>query len=168
MTFDPTAGRIYLSIEGQERVGGTGFLPVIHAFDVTIPTPSSLPPQIGTLCATFDKNIVPLVITGPSGTSPTGFPIMFPAIPSGTILTLTAGNVYARTSGATISSIVFKHGVTILGTGTPSVIVNGENNYVLTGVDTTSWSSGLNTLTVQATDSNSVVSNTVSYTLTIA
>src|SRR5262249_33675379 len=67
VTFDPSTGRLYVSLLNADRVGSTGYLPLIEVFQVNVPSvpPTSAPPQVGTLAATPDLSQITLTTTGP-------------------------------------------------------------------------------------------------------
>jgi PKD repeat protein len=171
VAFDPSTDRLYVSLLGADNQDGPS-LPLIYVFQVNVPSgpPSAAAPQIGTLAAT-PTNLGSVTLTADGGDAATG------ALPAGTSVTLTAGNVYAITPGASITQVAFylspNGGTTfdpssdqLLGDGTPSTIANAQNNYTLT-MSTAGLTAGTYTLFVQATDSNGQVSNVVETTLTI-
>jgi hypothetical protein len=131
---------------------------LIEVFQLTTNSAAGAKPQIGTLAAT-PSTLAP----GP--------------VPRGTSVTLTAGNVYAINSSASVSQVAFyldsnNDGVLqtstdkLLGYGTPSNTSNANHNWTLT-ISTSGMSPGTYTIFAQVLDSNGLFSNPIPITLTI-
>ena len=160
VAFDPATNRLYVSIINADNAQAFSALPLIEVFQLT-PNPTTtgpIRPEIGLLAVT-PTNIAP----GP--------------IASGTPVTLTAANVYAISSGTSVTQVAFyldtnKDGIlepstdTLLGYGTPSTIPNAGHNYVLS-MSTSNLASGTYTVFAQALDSAGVLSNPFAKTFTI-
>lgn len=158
VALDPTKGRLYVSVLNADRQAAYSSLPVIEVFQVNLTVKVPPIPHMGTLAATRDdyrakgRNASPL----PG------------SIPAGTPTTLTAGNVYA-VGNANISKVTFyldKVGGKELGSGTRSRASNASHNWTLT-ISTASMTSGAYTIVSQAEDSNGLLSDPVTTTLTI-
>jgi uncharacterized repeat protein (TIGR01451 family) len=159
VAFDPSTGRLYLSVMNSDTQAAYTSLPLIEVFQVTMGAPPPAP-QVGTLAATTTQ-AAPSGSTSPYAPGP---------VPPGTPVLLTAGNVYAINSGASITQVAFYlviNGVNeLLGYGTQSTIPNAQHNYTLT-MSTTGLAAGTYTLLVQALDSGGLLSNMMSTQLTI-
>jgi len=161
VAFDPSTGRVYVALTNADHEAPYSSLPLIEVFQVNVPSGAQAPasPQIGTLAAT------------PSTLAPG-------AIPAGTPTTLTAGNVYALTAGASITEVSFyldtDGGSTLdgsdellgQGTGAANMPDDSSTNWTLT-IDTTGMAPGSYTIFVQATDSDGQKSDPIATTLII-
>lgn len=161
VAYDAGTGRVYVSVLNADNQTPYSSLPLIEVFQLTTSQPSAstpLAPEIGTLAAT------------PSTEAPG-------PVPQGTSVTLTAGNVYAISNGASVTQVAFyldsnNDGVLetgadkLLGYGTPSTIPNAGHNSILT-ISTAGLSPGTYTLFAQALDSNGLLSNPIATTVTI-
>jgi Putative Ig domain len=159
VAFDPATGRVYVSVVNVDNVTPYTNLPLIEVFQLTTIQPATPPgPQVGTLAAT------------PSTLAPG-------AIPQGTPVTLTAGNVYAINNGASVAQVAFyldsnNDGVLqtstdkLLGYGTPSNVPNAGHNWTLT-ISTSGMLPGTYTIFAQAMDASGLFSNPIATTFTI-
>jgi hypothetical protein len=161
-TFDPATGRVYVPLLNADSAATSSTLPLIEVFQVNVPSGTQSPaaPQVGTLAVT------------PSTLAPG-------AIPAGTSATLTAGNVYAITPGASIASVAFyldtNNTGTLdvgtdqllgLGTGASNMPDGSSTNWTLT-IDTTGMAPGKHRVIAQATDSYGRTSNAILATFQI-
>jgi hypothetical protein len=176
VAFDPSTGRIYVSVLNADTATPYSSLPLIEVFQIAMPTTSGASaPQVGTLAATTTQG-------GPSGSTS---PLMPGPIPSGTSVLLTAGNVYPVDLGVstldanlTITQVAF-YLVTnssgqpnpssdeLLGDGTASTLANSSHNWTLT-MSTSGLTAGTYTIYAMAKDSNGVWSVPTTTTLTIS
>jgi PKD repeat protein len=160
VAFDPSTGRIYVSLVDADNQQAYTNLPLIEVFQVSMPSGAAqaVAPQIGTLAAT------------PSTDAPG-------PVPAGTAVTLTAGNAYSIYPGGSVTQVAFyldtnNDGVLqtgtdqLLGYGTPSTIPNANHNWTLT-MSTSGMKSGTYTVFAVALDSDGLFSNPIATTLTI-
>ena len=180
LAFDPGTGRIYMAIPNADNEVPYSHLPLIEVFQVNVPTgtPVAAPPQIGTLAATPSIPPDPNY-PSPGSSPPQWFGTYAGPINEGDNAVLTAGNVYAITSGANITQVAFylssdnsdpfSSNDTLLGygTGTQNLPNGGSTNWALT-ISTEGLSSGTYTIFAQAEDSNGLLSDPISMTLTIS
>jgi PKD repeat protein len=162
VAFDPSSGRIYVTETNVDGQAPGSWLPLIQVFQVNLNPPGiagPIAPQIGSLAATPST-----LLPGP--------------IPAGTLVNLTAGNVYAISPGANVKQVVFyldtnNNGALdtgtdqVLGYGTSSAAPNAEHNWATT-FSTAGMASGTYTVFAQALDSNGLFSSASAGTLTIA
>lgn len=156
VAFDPSSGRIYVSTMRLDHGAPYIQSPLVEVFQINLTPPTSpLEPQIGTLAAT------------PSSIQPG-------AVQIGTLMTLTAGNVYSIQSGNTITQVAFyldsnSNGILdqgvdqLLGYGTPLDI---SHNTTLQ-LSTSNLSSGQHTIFAQALDSGNLLGNTIATSFTL-
>jgi hypothetical protein len=160
VAFDPSTGRIYVSVVDSDNQQPYTNLPLIEVFQVHMPSATAQPvaPQVGALAAT------------PSTDAPG-------PVSAGTSVTLTAGNVYAISPGASVAQVAFyldtnNNGTLntatdqLLGYGAQSTIPNAEHNYTLT-IPTSGLKPGTYTVFVVAQDSDGLFSDPISTTFTI-
>jgi chitodextrinase len=173
VAFDPSTGRLYVSVTDADNVQSYTNLPLIEVFQVSLPsgtgTPTLAAPQIGTLAAT---SLAP----APSGSTS---PYLPGPTPKGTNVLLTAGNVFAINSGDSIKQVAFyitsnnsapfsTASDTLLGTGTGTKnMPNGaSSNYTLT-ISTSNLAAGTYTIFAQTLDTDGLFSDPIATTLTI-
>jgi PKD repeat protein len=162
VAFDPSTGRVYVSVLNADNATPYSSLPLIEVFQVTLPPAGGnglAAPQVGTLAAT-PSTLAP----GP--------------VPAGTAVTLTAGNVYdVNGNGSSVTQVAFyldsnKDGVlepgtdTLLGYGAPSTDPNAGHNWTLT-MSTAGLSSGNYKVFARAVESDGLTSDPVATTLQI-
>jgi hypothetical protein len=179
VTFDPSTGRVYLSLLNADKEAPQSDLPLIEVFQINVPAAtSSSAPAIGTL--TGDPIITPM----PNAVDPSGAQVpqsvgtyAGPVVPGDAVL-LTAGNVYAAFGGASVSSVSFyldtnndgvlDNGDQLLGKGTPDMIdANATTNFQLT-ISTSGMAAGTHTIFAQAETTNGLLSVPISMQLVIA
>jgi hypothetical protein len=163
VAFDPVTSRVYVAMTNVDREAMYSCLPIIQVFQLHVPSMPQSPaaPEIGTLAAT------------PSTIAPG-------AIPAGTLATLTAGNVYAITAGASVAQVAFyldtnKNGTLDIGTdrllgqgtGTANMPDGSSTNWAVV-INTTGMTSGTNTVFAQATDSNGLTSTPIAARFTVS
>jgi hypothetical protein len=161
VAFDPSTGRVYVSVLGADSAAPNSSLPLIEVFQVTMNPPgatSPAPPQIGTLAAT-PSTLAP----GP--------------VPAGTSVSLTAGNAYDLNKGGSVTQVAFYLDSNgdgtlepstdqLLGYGSPSTTPNASHNWTLT-MSTTGLSSGTYRVFARALNGDGLYSNVIATSLTI-
>jgi serine/threonine protein kinase len=157
--FDPESNRLYLPFLNVDTQAERSSLPVVQVFEVTRAAPPESGPQIGTMAATSAR-------TKPG------------AVPTGTDVTLTAGNVYAINDGVTVKSVEFYRDANdngtlevdadkLLGKGARSAAKNADHNWQLK-IETAGMAPGTYTYFARALGSNDLWGDPISTTLKIA
>ena len=158
--YDPSTGRLYVSVVDMDQEARLSALPLIEVFQVNATAePPSAAPHIGTL------EVTPIDLAGGP-------------IAAGTDVTLTAGNVYAAQASSSISQLVFyldthNTGVfdpntdQVLGYATQGSTVDMSHNWQLT-IPTSGMASGDYTVFAVAKSSDGLFSDPFASTLTIA
>ena len=161
--YDPSTGRLYVSVTGV--AGAFNAMPVIEVFQVTTSgtVAGSAAVQIGTLSGApyIAANTVPLA----------------GAVPAGTPIILTAGNVYDLNAGGNVTQVafyldtngdgIFETGTdALLGDGSQSTLANASHDWNLT-ISTTGLAAGTYDIFAVAKDASGYVSAPIAWTLTI-
>jgi PKD repeat protein len=175
VAYDAGTGRLYVSVEGADTASPYTYLPLIYVYQVNVPsgTQPQAAPQIGTLTG------APSITPNPNYPSSDGAEVpqwdgtYAGAVNAGDPVILTAGNVYALNAGDRITQVAF-YLVTstgsqqLLGYGQPDTVdPHATQNYQLR-ISTSGMASGKYTILAQATDSDGLVSDPITWTLTIA